>query len=71
MKKNLLLTTSIYSLLILGVLGFSKPSTDFSHFVTAEKIPDTPETEEVIKAVERSYDIEAEAAYAFGLLWKM
>jgi hypothetical protein len=46
-----------------GALGFSKPSTDFSHFVTVEKIPDTPKVIEIIKTVERAYDIEAQALY--------
>lgn len=54
-------------ILVFGILGFSKPLTEFSHFVTAEKTPDTPETKEVIKAVERSYDIEAEAGYTFDI----
>ena len=45
------------------MIGFSKPSTYFSRSKTADKIPNTPEAKEVIKAVERSYDIEAEAAY--------
>ena len=67
MKKNILLTISIFALLTLGIVGFSKPSTGFSQFVTAEKIPDTPETKEVIKAVERAYDIEAEGAYTFDI----
>ena len=48
MKKNLLLTISIFALLTLGILGFSKPSTDFSHSLMAEKMPDTPETKEVM-----------------------
>jgi hypothetical protein len=67
MKKNLLLTISIFALLTFSILGFSKPSTEFSHFVTVEKISDTPETKEVIKTVERSYDIEAEAGYTFDI----
>ena len=67
MKKGLLLTISIFALLTLGIVGFSKPSTDFSHSMMAEKMPDTPETKEVIKAVERSYDTESEAAYTFDI----
>jgi len=63
MKKNLLLTISIFALLTFGILGFSKPSTEFSHFVTVEKISDTPKVKEIIKTVERAYDIEAEALY--------
>jgi hypothetical protein len=67
MKRNLLLPVSALIILVFGILGFSKPSTEFSHFVTVEKISDTPETKEVIQAVERSYDTEAEAAYTFDI----
>ena len=67
MKRNLLLPVSALIILVLGILGFSNPSTDFSHSMMAEKIPDTPDTKEVIQAVERSYDIEAEAGYTFDI----
>jgi hypothetical protein len=63
MKRNLLLPVSAFVILIFGILGFSKPSTEFSHFVTVEKIPDTPKVIEIIKTVERAYDIEAQALY--------
>jgi hypothetical protein len=63
MKRNLLLPVGALMILIFGALGFSKPSTEFSHFVTVEKIPDTPKVKEIIKTVERAYDIEAEALY--------
>src|SRR5262245_59338385 len=65
MKRNILL--GVLTILAFGLLGFSEPSTNFSHSMTAEKISDTPETKEVIEAIERSYDIEAEAAYAFDI----
>ena len=67
MKRNLLLPVSALIILVPGILGFSKPSTDFSQFITAEKIPDTPEAKEVMKTIEKAYDIEAEAAHTFDL----
>jgi|GEM_PF-1173391 hypothetical protein len=36
-------------------------------FVLSSDIPDTHEAKEIIKAIERSYDIEVEAAYTFDL----
>ena len=65
MKKNLLLTISIFAILTFGISGFSKSSINFGYPVTAEKMPDTLEAKEVIQAAERAYDTEAEAAYTF------
>jgi hypothetical protein len=67
MKRNILLLLGIFIILAFGLLGFSKPSINFGHPITSEKMRDTPETKEVIQAVERSYDTEAEAAYTFDI----
>jgi len=58
---------SILATIVFGLLGFSKPSINFGQPITSEKMPDTPETKEVIKTVERSYDNEAEAGYTFDI----
>jgi hypothetical protein len=60
MKKKLLIAICI--ILVFGVLGFSNSIPKSTYY-----IPDTPEAKEVMKAVEKAYDIEAEAAYTFDI----
>jgi hypothetical protein len=65
MKKNLLLILSF--LLIIGVLGFSIRSPGIKQSKSTYNIPDTPEAKEIMRTVDKAYDIEAEAAYTFDL----
>ena len=61
MKKKLVFILDI--LLVLGPLGFSATSLIIKRSQLTYNIPDTPEAKEIIKTVERAYDIEAEALY--------
>ncbi len=54
-------------LLILGILGFSIRSPRIRQSELRHNIPDTLEAKEVMKTIERAYDIEVEAAYTFDL----
>jgi len=65
MNKKLLLIVS--SILILTMIAFSDTSTISKQPRSTYNIPDTQEAKEVMKTVERAYDIEAEARYTFDL----
>jgi hypothetical protein len=62
-KEFLILTT----LLVLVVLGFSLRSPRTKQSELIHNIPDTPEAKEIMKTINKAYDIEAEAAYTFDL----
>lgn len=59
MKKSLFFLLSI--ILLLGLFGFSERS------VKERSIPETKDAREIMKTVEKAYDIEAEAAYTRDL----
>jgi hypothetical protein len=69
MKKYLPL---LIALLILVILGFSNSLADAKvpaspPSIIATSIPDTKEAKEIIKTIEKAYDIEAEAANKFDI----
>ena len=65
MKKKLVFILGI--LLVLGAFGFSVTSLIIKRSQLTYYIPDTPEAKEVMKTIEKAYDIQAEAAYTFDL----
>jgi hypothetical protein len=70
MKKIILLIAS--TLLVFGALGLSYTSSDAKIYEVAvntysSSIPDTTVAKDIIKTVERSYEIEAEAARSFDI----
>lgn len=65
MNRNTFIKIGV--LLALIVLGFASISFTSKQPPSTYHIPDTPEAKEVIKTVERAYDIEAEALYTFEL----
>ena len=65
MKKELLLILSI--LLVFSTVSFSAPSPTMKRSELTYNIPDTPEVKEVMKTIEKAYDIAAEAAHTFDL----
>lgn len=55
-------------LAILILFGFAnRDALRIRHLLTNRNIPDKPEAKEIVKTVERAYDIEAEALYTFDL----
>ena len=65
MKKKLAYILGI--LLVIGPLGFSATSLIIKRSQLTYNIPNTPEAKEVMKTIEKAYDIEAEAAYTFDI----
>jgi hypothetical protein len=65
MKKKLIFILGI--LLVLGPLGFSVTSWIIKRSQLTYNIPETPETKEIMRTIERAYDIEVEAAYTFNI----
>jgi len=65
MNRNIFIKLRV--LLTLIVISFSSTSFTSKQPQATYLIPDTPEAKEVIKTVERAYDIEAEALYTFDL----
>jgi hypothetical protein len=65
MKKKSFFILGI--LLVLGPLGFSATSLIIKRSELTYNIPNTPEAKEIMKTIEKAYDIEAEAAYTFDL----
>ena len=65
MKKKLFLVIS--TILVLGMLGFSSSSPGITQPESTYIIPDSPEAKEIMKTIEKAYDIEAEAAYTFDI----
>jgi hypothetical protein len=65
MKK--LLLPIIAALLVFGALGFADPALPVDQPAIIDGIADTPESKEIMKVIEKAYDIEAEAAYTFDL----
>lgn len=63
MKKTLMVVICV----IFGVLYFSIPPSVAVQSRPDYHIPDTPEAKEVIKAVERAYDVQAEAKFNFDI----
>lgn len=59
MNKKLIALVCV--LLILGLFGFSERT------LKGRSIPDSKEAREIMKTVEKAYDIELEAAYTFDL----
>jgi hypothetical protein len=55
------------TLLALIAIGFFSISFTSKQPPSTYRIPDTPEAKEIMKTIERAYDIEAEAAYTFDL----
>lgn len=66
-KKAILVLLALAVLLILGALGYSIRSPRIRQSELRHNIPDTPEAKEIMKTIERAYDIKAEAAYTFDL----
>ncbi len=66
-KKVVLVLLALVALLIFGVLGYSISSPIIRQSELTNNIPDTLEAKEIMKTVERAYDIQAEAAYTFDL----
>jgi hypothetical protein len=66
-KKIILFLLPLVAFLVLGALGFSIRSPMIRRSESRHNIPDTPETKEIMKTIERAYDIKAEAAYTFDL----
>ncbi len=70
MKKYILLITSM--ILVFGVFGFSDRVTDMekpepnANIIGAD-IPDTKEAKDIMKAIEKAYDVEIKAARSFDL----
>ena len=65
MKKNLFFILSL--VLLFGILGFSKASADRGQSEATNGIPNTAKAKEVMKTIERAYDIQVEAAYTLDL----
>ena len=66
-KKAILILLALAVLLVFGALGFSIRSPRIRQSELIHNIPDTPEAKEIMKTIERAYDIQAEAAYTFDL----
>jgi hypothetical protein len=67
MKRNLLLPVSALIILVFGILGFSKPSTEFSHFMSTEKIPNTPEAKQIMATMNRAYQVLGTTSQSFDV----
>jgi len=65
MKKELLLILSI--LIVFSTVSFSAPSPTIKRSELTYSLPDSPEAKEVMKTIEKAYDIAAEAAHTFDL----
>jgi hypothetical protein len=65
MKKELLLILSI--LLVFSTVSFSATAPTINQFELTYNLPDSPEAKEVMKTIDKAYDIEAEAAHTFDL----
>ena len=65
MTRKLFITLS--TLIAFGVISFSSASLISKQPPSTYSIPDTHEAKEIMKTIERAYDIEAEAAYTFDL----
>ena len=65
MKKKLAYILGI--LLVIGPLGFSATSLIIKRSQLTYNIPNTPEAKEIMKTIEKAYDIEVEAAYTFDI----
>jgi hypothetical protein len=65
MSKKLFIILSV--LLVLSAVGLSNASLISKQPPSTYNIPDTPEAKEIMRTVEKAYDIEAEAAYTFDL----
>ena len=66
-KKAILILLALAVLVVLGALGFSIRSPRIKQSELRHNVPDTPEAKEIMKTIERAYDIKAEAAYTFDL----
>ena len=67
MKRNLLLPVSVFVILIFGILGFSKPSTDITHFMTADKIPNTSDAKQIMAVINRAYQVLGTTSQSFDV----
>ena len=65
MKKTLLYIFGIF--LVIAISVFSAGSSCVNRSISSDNIPDTPEAKEIMKTIERAYDIEKEAMYTFNL----
>jgi hypothetical protein len=65
MNRNIFIKIGV--LLALIAIGLASISFTSKQPPSTYYIPDTPEAKEIIKTVERAYDIEAEALYTFDL----
>jgi len=65
MKKELLLILSI--LLVFSTVSFSATAPTINQSELTYSLPDSPEAKEVMKTIDKAYDIEAEAAHTFDL----
>src|SRR5215213_156883 len=66
-KKAVVILFALAVLLIFVAVGFSIRSPRIRQSEVKHNIPDTSETKEIMKTIERAYDIKAEAAYTFDL----
>jgi len=66
-KRNLLLLVSVFVILIFGIVGFSKPSTEFSHFMPTEKIPNTSDAKQIMAVINRAYQVLGTTSQSFDV----
>ena len=65
MKKKLIFILGI--LLVFSTVSFSAPSPTIKRSELSYSLPDSPEAKEIMRTIERAYDIEVEAAYTFDI----
>ena len=67
LKRNLFLPVSALIILVFGILGFSKSSTDFSHFMTAEKTTNTSDAKHIMAVMNRAYQVLGTTSQSFDV----